>query len=278
MYLEIDEHFHTHRKTLGLCSLMNDTNAGMHLVRLWSWAVRVCPAGDLTGLSPADVERAAGYYAADGQLFEALIAIGFVDVDREKKTAKLHGWKERTGRAVKRLRDGAKRMKAWRKSRSTGKASEKTELAVAGDDSTSRVTNANALSSECVQSEVVIVKGIVKDKKKKKQPAAVASAGNVFENALGSFSSRWQAVYGTPYQPTPADKAQLGRLLGSSTPATLELLPELFSRYLEDRDPFVAEKRRHDLAYFCTSGGVNKYAAASRAPASQYQTLTARAV
>lgn len=36
-------------------------------------------------------------------------------------------------------------------------------------------------------------------------------------------------------------------------------LPELFANYLADTSRFVADEKRHSLAWFCTDGGVNKY-------------------
>lgn len=89
--------------------------------------------------------------------------------------------------------------------------------------------------------------------------AAVATPGNPFRWAQEQFCSLWEEAYGAPYEPTPADLSQLGRLLrGLSREAVLEL-PRAYRGYLNDLSPFVAQEQRHSLRYFCTSGGFNKY-------------------
>jgi hypothetical protein len=84
---------------------------------------------------------------------------------------------------------------------------------------------------------------------------------SLFDQLLDRFGQAWRAKYDNePYTPTPADRSQLGRLLQAlKTPEESAALPALFDAYLRDDDPFVAEKQRHSLAYFCTSGGLNKY-------------------
>lgn len=77
--------------------------------------------------------------------------------------------------------------------------------------------------------------------------------------ALAAFCETWKARYGTSYQPTPADKNQLGRLVRNTPKEALGEFPRAFAAYLADSSPFVAQERRHDLAWFCTSGGFNKY-------------------
>jgi uncharacterized protein YdaU (DUF1376 family) len=94
-----------------------------------------------------------------------------------------------------------------------------------------------------------------------KTKSSASSEGNAHARALGAFCAAWQAAYGEPYKPSASDKSQLGRLLRELGDADMvSTLPELFARYLNDHDPFIAQKQRHSLAYFCTSGnGVNKY-------------------
>lgn len=82
---------------------------------------------------------------------------------------------------------------------------------------------------------------------------------NAFESTLAELAAAWSAQYGTAYKPTPADRSQLGRLLRSLAPEEAAELPALYRSYLADNDPFIAEKHRHSISYFCASGGVNKY-------------------
>lgn len=106
MYLEIDDGFHDHHKTLRLCRLLGDQNAGMYLLRLWTWATRSAPDGDLTGMDPEDVEVPLRWRGEPGACWRALVACGFIDVDDEGG-AQIHNWAERTGGAIERMELGA---------------------------------------------------------------------------------------------------------------------------------------------------------------------------
>lgn len=87
-----------------------------------------------------------------------------------------------------------------------------------------------------------------------------AKAPSLFDQVLGSFSRAWKAKYDKDYTPTPADRSQLGRLLQAMKSADeAAALPAIFDAYLRDDDAFVAEKKRHSLAWFCADGGLNKY-------------------
>ena len=47
MYLRILEGFPRHWKTLALARKLDDHNAGMYCLRLWTWACQSAPSGDL---------------------------------------------------------------------------------------------------------------------------------------------------------------------------------------------------------------------------------------
>lgn len=114
MYLEIDEGFVTHRKTLRFCALMRDPNAFAYLMRLWSWACRSAPDGDLLGMESIDIEIAVQYREADGKCYEALVRAGFIDAGAGGQPERIHNWMERTGAAIQKMADEAARKKAWR--------------------------------------------------------------------------------------------------------------------------------------------------------------------
>jgi hypothetical protein len=76
---------------------------------------------------------------------------------------------------------------------------------------------------------------------------------------MRAFCEAWGARYGRPYLPTPADCNQLRLLVGSTPLAVIAELPAIFERYLDDLDQFVAQRQRHSLKFFCTSGGLNTY-------------------
>jgi hypothetical protein len=84
---------------------------------------------------------------------------------------------------------------------------------------------------------------------------------NPFGRALAQFCGVWQGRYGVPYEPTPADRNQLGRLVRTLAGERLHELPIAFEAYLADLSPFVAQEMRHSLCHFCAAGGFNKYRA-----------------
>lgn len=86
-----------------------------------------------------------------------------------------------------------------------------------------------------------------------------AGGGGLFAWAMGQFVTAWGKKRGALYKPTPADKNQLGRLLQTLSREEAMDLPRAFAAYLADLSPFVAQEQGHNLAWFCTSGGRNKY-------------------
>lgn len=114
MYLEIDEGFVTHRKTLRFCALMQSNNGFAYILRLWSWACRSAPDGDLTGMESADIEIAVQYSQGDGRCYESFVKAGFIDAGATGEPTALHNWMERTGAAIRKMADEAKRKKTWR--------------------------------------------------------------------------------------------------------------------------------------------------------------------
>lgn len=90
-----------------------------------------------------------------------------------------------------------------------------------------------------------------------RQPAAAKP--NVFTAALAEFCKCWERRYGVRYQPTAADRNQLGRILNGMDADALAALTGCFQRYIEDNDPWLTQTRRHSLQEFCTAGGHNKY-------------------
>lgn len=114
MYLRIDEGFEAHCKTLKFCRLMQNPEAGIYLMRLWTWAVRSAPNGDLTEAEAYDVEVAVRYRLLDGKCFAAMIEAGFIDVDEETGKKSIHKWLERTGGDIASMESESCRKKAMR--------------------------------------------------------------------------------------------------------------------------------------------------------------------
>lgn len=113
MYLEIDEGFPGHRKTIRLCSALKNPEAAWYVIRLWTWACRSCPTGDLTGMGAYDLEIAVQYRPLDGACYAAMVAAGFID-EVDGQPASIHNWMSRTGAAIHRMDAAAARKKTYR--------------------------------------------------------------------------------------------------------------------------------------------------------------------
>lgn len=119
MYLEVDEGFLEHPKTLQLCSMMENPLAFGHMLHFWKWAARCCKTGDLRGMSVYAIEEAARYPQHDGRLYAAMVAKlgdkdGFIDLDQNGKPTGIHNWMIRTGGSIKKMEDEAAAKKLYR--------------------------------------------------------------------------------------------------------------------------------------------------------------------
>jgi hypothetical protein len=143
MYLEIDEGFQGHRKTLRLCSLLKNPEAGWYMIRLWTWACRSCQSGSLAGITGDEIEIIVQYRPQDGECYRAMVAAGFIDVDAQGPMG-LHGWMERTGSAINRM---AKHAAGMRASRERKNASPSTHVLVTCSSREAHVTTSPVQSS-----------------------------------------------------------------------------------------------------------------------------------
>lgn len=103
MYLEIDEGYPGHRKTLRLCALLKCDTADAYPPRLWAWAARSAPDGDLTGMDAVELELALRWRGEEGVLFAALVRAGFVDQECANGPTTIHNWAGRTGGAIEKM-------------------------------------------------------------------------------------------------------------------------------------------------------------------------------
>ncbi len=86
----------------------------------------------------------------------------------------------------------------------------------------------------------------------------IALKVSTFDRVMTAFSAAWGDRYRAEYRPTPKDKSQFGRLLKGIAPTEADDLPRLFGAYIADDDPFIADKLKHPLWWFCTDGW-NRY-------------------
>jgi hypothetical protein len=104
MYLEIDDGFLEHPKTLRFCRAIADPCGATYLLRLWTWATKSAPDGDLRDMEPDELELALRWRGDPGVCYAALVSAGFIDKDDDGAT--IHNWGERTGGAIVRMEQG----------------------------------------------------------------------------------------------------------------------------------------------------------------------------
>lgn len=273
MYLQIDEGFDTHRKTLALCRILSNPEGGMFMFRLWKWACRSSPDGNLGGTEAADLEEIVRFRGPAGAFYAAAVAVGFID-ELPGGERRLHDWRDWTGGDLVEMAKEARR-KWWARQHAKGACGGVTGHPEHGpcpicvrnhSDSGGNVSGGQSADRRRTSTVVKASPGKTSQGKTRSEEQKGTPRGEtarpptLFDRLLEAFGNTWRAKYHEPYTPTPADRSQLGRLLQAlKTPEESAALPALFDAYLRDDDPFVAEKQRHSLAYFCTSGGLNKY-------------------
>jgi hypothetical protein len=104
MYLEIDEGYWRHPKTLDLCTRLEDDQADRFPPRLWQWACRSARDGKLGKVTAYAFEIIVRADGAAGRCFEAFLAAGFLDRD-EAGEVTIHNWMSpgRTGYAIAKM-------------------------------------------------------------------------------------------------------------------------------------------------------------------------------
>jgi len=117
MYLEIDDGFLEHPKTLRFCRAVRDPCAPTYLLRLWTWATKSAPDGDLRDMEPDELELILRWPGEPGTCYAALVSAGFIDKDEDGAT--IHNWAERTGGAIVRMeqKGDARRVSATERKR-----------------------------------------------------------------------------------------------------------------------------------------------------------------
>ncbi len=117
MYLEIDEHFPMHGKSIRLCSRLCDPVAWAYIQKLWSWACGNAQDGNISDLEPQEIEFLVGWAGDKGAFYATAVWAGFIDESQDangKTIRKIHNWMKRTGGAIRRMQDRSAAMRAFR--------------------------------------------------------------------------------------------------------------------------------------------------------------------
>lgn len=110
-WIELHQSLPTHRKTLDLSDELDipPVAAVGHLCCLWLWAIDNAPEGNIAGIKPRTVARAA-HWDGDAEAFiAALTHAGFLHDNGD-----IHDWHDYAGKLVERRRANAERMREAR--------------------------------------------------------------------------------------------------------------------------------------------------------------------
>lgn len=105
-WLRVDVDMPDHPKMARLADLLDVDEAWPRVMQLWCWAAKVAPTGDLTGLTPRAIARAAGWRKDADRFVTALRDVGLLDADN-----KIHDWDDQQGKYLERLEKDRERKK-----------------------------------------------------------------------------------------------------------------------------------------------------------------------
>lgn len=115
-YLNIDLDYFEHPKTRRLVAILG-RGAELLPVRLWAFCGKFhYEDGALSGYAPAEIEAVAGWWGAEGEMVQAMIKVGFMDIDSESSNYRMHNWESHQGHIgslKQRAKDAAQ--KRWNK-------------------------------------------------------------------------------------------------------------------------------------------------------------------
>lgn len=271
-----------------LCGLMMNPEADTYPIRLWRWAVRSAPDGDLTGMEPYDIECALRYRLLDGKLYSALVKAGFID-ELEDGTRRIHDWHEYTGGAITKMSEAADRKKRYRAHRD-GDCPQPCEFCQRGVPRTER-RQPNEVETR-PETVLRVSRGQTEDKPtqtrpvqssqdktsqdKTRDPGGKAAAEprpaprrtrtrevspleeQAANDAMGVFRKAWEVAHPDERWVAEAGvrSAVKGVVRELMAAGCLPEWPRICAQYMADRDPWVIRvSNRHGLAWLCANFG-----------------------
>lgn len=132
-WFRVDTDFAAHPKTYALCDELGDPNAGMYVIRLWTYTMRYAARGRLADGARTALERACEWRGQSGALCAALEKVGFLDAGAE-----VHDWDEHQGAAVAKAEKDAERKRDERKRRGDGAGTARAKKAHGAGNGTGR--------------------------------------------------------------------------------------------------------------------------------------------
>ena len=100
-WLQVHQTLKDHRKLFDAADELEITPPHMMglLVSFWLWALDNAPKGDLAGITPRMIARAAQWDGEPEKLAETLIRAGWID-ENEDGTLEIHDWYEYAGKLI----------------------------------------------------------------------------------------------------------------------------------------------------------------------------------
>jgi hypothetical protein len=114
MWVQVDTNLPRHFKMRKAAARLRVCEPQMigHLVCLWSYALEMCPEGEISRLGMDGIALAAQWPGEAEPFFQTLVDVGFVEVIDD--TWLLHDWKDYSGSLLKVRESTHQRVAAWR--------------------------------------------------------------------------------------------------------------------------------------------------------------------
>ncbi len=100
-WIRVDVDMPEHPKMLQLAEHLGVREAWPYVFRLWCWAAKVAPSGELGNAPARGLAQAAGWGGAPPKFLEGVLAVGLVEAT--PSGFRLHDWRERYGKYLERL-------------------------------------------------------------------------------------------------------------------------------------------------------------------------------
>ncbi len=117
-WLQIHQTLKDHRKLFDAADKLEIQPAYMMglLISFWMWALDNAPDGNLDGITPRMISRAAQWDGQAEKLIATLVQAGWLDEDADSGILKIHDWYEYTGKLIGRRQAEKERSKRRRAS------------------------------------------------------------------------------------------------------------------------------------------------------------------
>jgi hypothetical protein len=111
-WLKLDNRMVDHPKTHALAAALGEPLAGWYVIRLWSWATRYAPRGQLPASLVPGLESALGWQGEKGLLLLTLVKSGLLDSVEGTGGFEIHDWWDtQSAHVVKAEKDSQRRRK-----------------------------------------------------------------------------------------------------------------------------------------------------------------------